>query len=550
MSSKTGFQRVINIFLDKELEHEDLVNPLIVLGQLYDPISDLSQGQSHGIQETPINEAAVLVSSNEVENVNEQIPGLNIGDIRLKFQVNINSFFNLKKDDIAEEQDCRFPLDFLDDVNTRLWLTYRVSFPLIPKDKNSPLAVMGALMRGNFADIQSDGFSTDSGWGCMIRTGQCLLANCLLDIHLGRGWRYHAPDSKLDNELVHDKIVSWFVDDPSSAFSIHNFVKKGTLLSGKSSGEWFGPSAASRSIQALLEDYPDAGLKAYIGTDSGEIYENDIDFSDGKPVLLLLGLRLGIENVNSIYYSSLKNILTISQSVGIAGGRPSSSHYFFGYQGDYLFFLDPHVSHRPALKFAREYSLTESELKNDVTALTNSDLESVHTTSFNKLKISEMDPSMLIGLCIKNPEDWETFKRAVKDKGLDNIIHIVKGSKSDALLRKNSYDYLTEGHVVLVESENGEEDEFVDLGADLQGYAQDVAVKAKSTESQKDLGESHSTEDLTKDEKMASNKSGGELAKGNGKNNSFEDLDGVYSREAKYEDKVIFYEDEKDANSK
>lgn len=31
------------------------------------------------------------------------------------------------------------------------------------------------------------GLTTDSGWGCMLRTGQCLLANALVHRHLGRG---------------------------------------------------------------------------------------------------------------------------------------------------------------------------------------------------------------------------------------------------------------------------------------------------------------------------------------------------------------------------
>ncbi|KAJ7205880.1 hypothetical protein C8J57DRAFT_1404949 [Mycena rebaudengoi] len=41
-------------------------------------------------------------------------------------------------------------------------------------------------------------------------------------------------------------------------------------------------------------------------------------------------------------------LYTFPQSVGIAGGRPSSSYYFVGVQGDGLFYLDPHHS-RPAV---------------------------------------------------------------------------------------------------------------------------------------------------------------------------------------------------------
>src|ERR1700761_3038028 len=38
----------------------------------------------------------------------------------------------------------------------------------------------------------------------------------------------------------------------------------------------------------------------------------------------------------------MKALYTLPQSVGIAGGRPSSSYYFVGSQADNLFYLDPH----------------------------------------------------------------------------------------------------------------------------------------------------------------------------------------------------------------
>jgi cysteine protease ATG4 len=34
---------------------------------------------------------------------------------------------------------------------------------------------------------QTGGFSSDTGWGCMIRSGQSLLANAILITRLGRG---------------------------------------------------------------------------------------------------------------------------------------------------------------------------------------------------------------------------------------------------------------------------------------------------------------------------------------------------------------------------
>ncbi|KAJ7865221.1 hypothetical protein B0H13DRAFT_1637209, partial [Mycena leptocephala] len=63
-----------------------------------------------------------------------------------------------------------------------------------------------------------------------------------------------------------------------------------------------------------------------------------------RPVLPLLGIRLGLDGVNPIYYETIKLLYTFPQSVGIAGPRPSSSYYFVGVQGDGPFYLDPHNS--------------------------------------------------------------------------------------------------------------------------------------------------------------------------------------------------------------
>ena len=135
--------------------------------------------------------------------------------------------------------DNAWPPAFLDDLESRIWLTYRSNFAQIAKSAGSSLSFRTSLLQlGN-----NQGFTSDTGWGCMIRSAQSLLANTLQILELGREWR------KGEQPEAERKLLSLFADDPSAPFSIHGFVKHGSEACGKHPGEWFGPSAAARCIK-------------------------------------------------------------------------------------------------------------------------------------------------------------------------------------------------------------------------------------------------------------------------------------------------------------
>ncbi|SPO26209.1 uncharacterized protein UTRI_02485 [Ustilago trichophora] len=220
------------------------------------------------------------------------------------------------------------------------------------------------------AGFSRAGLNTDSGWGCMLRTGQSLLANALINViwpilateHLrcvnsipGRacclsmdpGAETESLAEWRENRARHAtyiKILSWFLDDPSPAcpFGVHRMAREGKRL-GKEVGEWFGPSTAAGAIKQLVLEFPDAGIAVELAHDG--VFYLDEQFgkarssaagSNGrkggaylaKPVLILIGIRLGLDSVNPIYYESVKATFSFPHSVGIAGGRPSSSYYF------------------------------------------------------------------------------------------------------------------------------------------------------------------------------------------------------------------------------
>lgn len=86
------------------------------------------------------------------------------------------------------EEDGGWPPGFLDDFEARIWLTYRSNFPIIPKSQDSKaLSSMSLAVRFRSQLVEPAGFTSDTGWGCMIRSGQSLLANALVMLRMGRG---------------------------------------------------------------------------------------------------------------------------------------------------------------------------------------------------------------------------------------------------------------------------------------------------------------------------------------------------------------------------
>lgn len=129
---------------------------------------------------------------------------------------------------------------FKRDFITRLWMTYRKEFQTMD-DSN---------------------YTSDCGWGCMIRSGQMLLAQGLLIHFLGRNWRWDATAESLRlnyNSLsyqdnLHRKIIRWFGDtfSKTSPFSIHTLVALGKE-SGKKPGDWYGPGSVAHLLRQAVK---------------------------------------------------------------------------------------------------------------------------------------------------------------------------------------------------------------------------------------------------------------------------------------------------------
>jgi len=105
--------------------------------------------------------------------------------------------------DSASGEDGGWPGSFLDDFEARIWLTYRSNFPIIPKSQDpKALSSMSLAVRFRSQLVEPAGFTSDTGWGCMIRSGQSLLANALVMLRMGRG------------KIILCQLDSWSFDSP------------------------------------------------------------------------------------------------------------------------------------------------------------------------------------------------------------------------------------------------------------------------------------------------------------------------------------------------
>lgn len=106
--------------------------------------------------------------------------------------------------------------------------------------------------------------------------------------------------------------------------------------------------------------------------------------SSWKPLLLIIPLRLGLNEINSIYFESLKKCFEFSGSVGMIGGRPNQALYFIGYVGDEAFFLDPHTTQRAGTVGNKT---NETEIEMD---------ETFHQKYASRINFNAMDPSLAV----------------------------------------------------------------------------------------------------------------------------------------------------------
>jgi len=295
---------------------------------------------------------------------------------------------------------------FIQDFSSLLWFSYR-------KD---------------FTCMENTQFTSDAGWGCMLRSGQMVLGQALVS-NLG------------DKKVTKQEIVRWFADtsDKDAPFSIHAIAQAGVRF-GKAIGEWFGPSTIANVLRDLVAAHKPSNLCVYV-SDDGAIYIDKVTklaTSDGgggwTPVLIIIPLRLGLDTMNEIYYPAILETFKYSQSLGIIGGKPRASLYFVAAQDDSVFYLDPHAVQATATV----------ELKPDT----------YHCGVPKKAHVSEIDPSLALAFYCRDKAQFDDFchkSREVKFK--DATLYTITNTAPD---------YKEDSGILL-----GDSDEEVEMDMDM-----------------------------------------------------------------------------------
>ncbi|XP_056136111.1 cysteine protease atg4da [Lampris incognitus] len=381
----------------------------------------------------------------------------------------------------SEDEVERFRSAFV----SRIWLTYRREFP----------------------QLEGSNWTTDCGWGCMLRSGQMLLAQGLLVHLMPRDWAWpdaqqladvdlevfrprsparaggvpipsfgsprgpstpqkplvgeqvpkytwkKRPESDRDRQMepIHRKLVTWFGDQPPAPFGVHQLVELGKS-SGKKAGDWYGPSVVAHILRKAVAKTSELhNLAVYVAQDCTVYKEDVVRLCD-------LSLNQSLPEPSSQSWKAV--IILVPVRLGGEALNPSYIEcvknilkleccigIIGGKPKHSLYFIG--FQDEQLLYLDPHYCQPVV----DVTQV-NFSLESFHCSSPRKMPFSRMDPSCTIGFYAKNKKDFESLCSAVcmalsSSKEKYPIFTFVDGQGQDYGLEAHSSNHTgPAGHIL------------------------------------------------------------------------------------------------------
>ncbi|XP_031562428.1 cysteine protease ATG4D-like [Actinia tenebrosa] len=273
------------------------------------------------------------------------------------------------------------------------------------------MSLIWLTYRREFTQLNGSTLTSDCGWGCMLRSGQMMLASGLIFHFLKKDWRVTGRCNSTEQDHYYRNILRFFGDhddEERSPFSLHRLVLFGQHA-GKQAGDWYGPSSVAHILKKAMDTATHPllhDINIYVAQDC-TVYKEEVEYvctncrmhqgkcnrnGEWQSVIILVPVRLGGEAMNSIYIPCVKALFTLDQCIGIIGGRPKHSLYFVGFQEDKMIHLDPHYC-QPFVDMKQKDFASES----------------FHCPHPRKMSIKKMDPSCTIGFYCSSKKDFESF---------------------------------------------------------------------------------------------------------------------------------------------
>ena len=266
------------------------------------------------------------------------------------------------------------------------------------------LSMYHLTYRYDFPPLAS--FTTDVGWGCMLRSGQMLMSHVFSRHRIQKGWRFsdhvqsHTP---LDSAYF--QTLEMFIDTPDAPFSIHKIATCGAQMDIPI-GQWFGPSTLCHALRRLTNDQDNIPISVHVALDSVlDMSQVTIPSNTSHAVtppcaLILVPIRLGLNTLQPEFIPQLLAFFTWPGFAGVVGGKPRASLYFIGRQDTSLFYLDPHR----VQPFCPNLHDPQS-------------IPTYHSPMYHMLPIHALDPSLALAFVCYSTSEIEDLSHRIQDLG-------------------------------------------------------------------------------------------------------------------------------------
>ncbi|KPA82999.1 putative AUT2/APG4/ATG4 cysteine peptidase putativecysteine peptidase Clan CA family C54 [Leptomonas pyrrhocoris] len=236
---------------------------------------------------------------------------------------------------------------------------------------------------------------TDQGWGCLLRTTQMLLAHFLAVYG-------HPADRKLSLFFDHS--------GESAPFSIHNMIRR-VWNRRAFKPEYWSPSQGCEAVKQTMHDAMQTHQLetrvSVVTSSNGCIYSDEVRraFKEGAAVVLVLAaVRVSAAPfLTQESYLQIEKLMEQPQCLGVVGGIPGRSYYFFAHNQTQVLYFDPHQHTHLAL------TNNSSAAMSTVTPSLQ-DVRCVHW--------SRVDTSLFVAFAVRSREEWARLESQIPTKFL------------------------------------------------------------------------------------------------------------------------------------